>query len=401
VSRTTAASSYAGSYARVRAPRPTVFDASSPVPARYLARLLDAELNHGMPAQRRLGRVLSAAGRRRLPTRLMGQLVRVRRRRPRPDLDDLLGQVAAAWPDLAARTDRLPATAPLLGCALVERSAVDMVFVFGEGELPLLVLKRALGERSLAGLQRERAALVALAGHGLAPLHLGEVGGHWVQEALPGLPLRLSPVRPGNAPTLLRPAPFADLDRALEGIAALTARPGPPPETLVALLGRAAAHPLSPTAGRAVASAIVERERLGVTVLQHQDVSAQNWIVDGQQLSGLIDWETCSPTGTPGIDSVEAAVSVLEHGIALERWSDELVVEVFGPAWESSAYFEGTREATARAVQAAGLAAGLAEPFTVAYFAGRLGRKLAEPASQSLGAGALAAMLETVARSFS
>jgi hypothetical protein len=390
---------YAGSYARVGFPRPTTFDAAGPAPARYVVRLLESELNHGMPAMRTLGPVLSVVGRRGLPVGLLGTAIRARPRRLEPDLDRVVADVTGAWPQLREGSTRLPAEAPPLHAMLVRRSTVDMVFLFGEGEFPLLVLKRATDDRSVEGLRAEAHGLATLAGTGVAPLHLGEVDGCWVQEALPGLPLRLESIAPGNASGLLRPAAFDHLDRALLQVAAATARPGRPPDLLHRLMDAAIRHPLPDVSARAVRSAAEElRRAVDVTVLQHSDLSAQNWIVEGDRFSGLIDWETCAPAGTPGIDVLEAAVSVFEHSIALARWSDELVVELFEQAWTSSPYFEGARAATVRCIEAAGLPPVLLEPLVVSYFAGRVGRKVTAPGSKVLSLRALVDMLEVVAR---
>jgi hypothetical protein len=385
-------------YAHVSVPRSMSFD-PTPEVVDYLAGMIDAELNHGMPVLRRLGPVMAAAGRRGLPKRIVAAALRARPRHAKPELDDLLEAVGARWSELAERSDRLPRTAPDLRGVLVERTHVEMAFVFGDGPWPLVVAKKVAPGVPDDGLRRERDALEHVAGAEVAPRHLALLGDVWVQEALAGLPLRLVPVDRGNAGTLTRPSAFGDLDQALQRLARHTSRRAPLSQYDAQMLALARTCDLPDDVAATLATALDRVAATGVTVMQHADLLAQNWIVHEGRFSGLVDWETCLVDGLPGSDLLEGAVSAFEHGIAMRAWSDELLVDLFAQAWESSPYFAQTREALVGVVESSGLARSDAEPLLVAYFAHRLGRHLAHPGEGVVGAAALATMLVHVCRS--
>lgn len=387
-----------GRYAHLRIPRSMHYD-TAPQVVGYLAGMIEGELNHGMPVRRRMGRVMAAAGRRGVPTGLLGVALRLRPRHPKPELDTLLRAVEEGWPELTARSDRLPATPPALRGILVQRTSVDMAFVFGEGPWPLLVAKKVASGVPDDGLRRERQALERVSEVRVGPRHLGLLGDVWVQEALPGLPMTLTAVDERNAATLTRPAAFTELDEVLARVAAHTSERAPLSAYDGEMLERATRHPLP-----ADVAATVDRARRHVagtrtTVVQHGDLLAQNWIVHEGRFSGLVDWETCLLQGLPGSDLVEAAVSAFEHGIALRAWSEPLLVELFTQAWASSPYFAQTRASLVGAVEAAGLRSADAEPLLVAYFAHRLGRHLTRPDDVGVGSQALAGLLTQVCRS--
>jgi hypothetical protein len=274
-----------------------------------------------------------------------------------------------------------------------------MAFVFGDGPWPLVVAKKIAAGGSDEGLRRERDALEQVAGAGVAPRHLAVLGDVWVQEALAGLPLRLVPVDRANAGTLSRGREFGDLDLALQRLARHTSREAPLSSYDAEMLELARTYDLPGDVATTLATAVDRVSATGVTVMQHADLLAQNWIVHDGRFSGLVDWETCLVDGLPGSDLLEGAVSAFEHGIAMRAWSDELLVELFARAWTSSPYFAQTRESLVDVVEASGLARSDAEPLLVAYFAHRLGRHLAQPDEGVVGAAALAQLLVHVCRS--
>ncbi len=307
----------------------------------------------------------------------------------------MLDEVRTAWPELSSRSHGLPQTPPALSALQVTRSAAETVFVFGEGRFPLLVLKHPHDEDT--GVAREYEALrLAAAAPGVAPLPLGRLGPFYVQQGRPGLPLQVSPVRVGEAHDLPRAAAFVGLDRALERLAAATAAPATGSEAFLPELVAAQDYGLPPRVVAAVAEARRHLADLEVTVLQHEDMSAQNWLVDGDRFVGLVDWEMALPAGLPGQDAMQAAVSVFEHGVALARWSEEDVVASFRAAWGASPFFHGARRALRTTAAAAGVSAPVQDSLEVAYFARRLGRAVLRPGAQTLSAPEYAAMLTTV-----
>jgi hypothetical protein len=381
-------------YVNVAFPRNATLDATARQPAWFLAHLIGAAVNHGMPARRRGGPVLAWVGRRRPPSTALASTLRALPRREAPVVDAVLEQVRDGWPELAARAPGLGSVPAELTALQVTRSAAETFFVFGEGRFPLVVLKKPHADEE--GVLNEVRALEQAEASGAAPRYLGQIGAFHVQEGLPGLPLSVAPVWAHGLRGLTRPDAFDQLDRALEHLAATTAQQGARSADLLPALAVAADYGLPPRVKDAVRRAYDQLEGLDVAVLQHRDMSAQNWLVDGARFAGLVDWELARPVGVPGHDAVQAAVSLFEHGVALTRWSADAVVTRFRPAWRCSPFFQRARESLRSSAGAAGVAEELFPALEVGYFARRLGRALAKQERQSLEPAHLAAMLTTV-----
>ncbi len=299
------------SYAFVRRPRPAWVDISSPHPARLLLDLHSHALNHGMPASRRGGPLLAWAGRRGLPVVPAAAALRRLPAGPVPQLDLLLDDVARSWEELAACSTRLPATVPALSALAIQRASGRYVFVLADSRHPVLVLKPPPHEGQV---DPEDSALSALGPTGIAPRRLPSVAGLSVQEGLPGRPLWVvAPGRPGWSRGYT--APYDALGAALVRISEQTAGRGG--LDLDHYLGLVSGH-VGPSATATVVDAARRDLRsLGAVSLQHRDLSAQNWLVDGPSFVGIVDWETGDPGGVPGHDALQAAVALLEHGVAL------------------------------------------------------------------------------------
>ena len=346
-----------------------------------------------MPGMRRGGRLLAPAGRRGLPVRPLAGALRRRPSSPLPRLDALLDEVARSWPALAERSPRLPSAPPPLTALTVQRSAGWFVFVFAGGRYPVLLLKPGHpgGETD-----REERILDIVAPVGIAPRLLPSVAGRSVQEGLPGLPLWVhAPGDPGWSSTYV--SAFDALGAALVTVTEATAvRAGYPHDEHLAL---AEAHVESATTANLVRAARRDIQNLDAGSLQHWDMSAQNWLVDGDDLVGLIDWETGDPRGAIGHDALQTAVSLLENGVGLRPWSEDNVVREFARAWHDEPLFERARSWNRQCVIAATGSDRLVEPLVTAFFAERLGSCLAGDGPSTLTAPALAAMLDIVSGS--
>lgn len=379
-------------------PRPATLDVSRPEPAAYLARSVEHGLHHGLPARRRLGPLAAAVGRAGLPTAPLAAALRWLPARPDAALDRLLDDLVAAWPELAAASRALPPSAPDLTAVVVQRSAARTLFVLSPGGRLLVVVKRPGADRS--GVDAELAALAAARDADIAPRSLGAVGEAVVQEGLPGAPMRLPAVRPRTADRLDVGAAFHSLGQALARLARVTAGRRDLETQLLAPLDLALrAGVLSPAAERLLSAARRDLRGLDVGVLQHGDLSAQNWMVSGQDFAGLVDWETAVHAGVPGFDALHAGVSLLEHGVGLVRWSPARLEASFAAAWGNSSLFEHVRAAQALSSVAAGVPESMVEPLRLAFFGRRLGRRLRRPSAYVVGPTVAAAAVETVCRS--
>ncbi len=343
----------------------------SPRPSRLYAELTAQALRHGLPARR--GGLLAATARLGLPRALVAAVSRRFPRRRRPELDDLLDEIAAAWPGLAERSSRLPGEPPSLSALALHRAAGLTVFVLGGEECPLLVAKLA-GNRKL--LESERAALQRAEPVHIAPRYLGEVGGAYVQEGLRGKALAIPPID-----ALLWNARLSQLALSLARLAAVSVRAEPPD-------GR-----LEGSARRAVEAAWRDVQRLEVSVLQHGDTSAQNCLFEDERITGLVDWERARQRGVPGFDLWNAALALLEHSVGLRRWSQERVLVAFRDHW-LGAWGASARAAAADSATAAGVPESMLGPLEVVFFARRLGRRLARPDSYATTPATAARMLE-------
>lgn len=384
-----------GRYVEIGYPWKAVIDRRSREPARFYATLIGQAMSYHVPARRRLGSLRAAASRQGIvPESLIARSLAALPTHRRPELDSLLERTASAWPELAPVARDLPSEPPPLAALALQRSAALTVFVFGEHGRPLLVLKvPAPGDDRADG---EADALREAEPAGVSPRSLGRVGDARVQEALDGKPMRLEPLTPDRARRLRWSKRLAALAAGLARLGEATAKSKPAPE-LDAPIERAAGHARLTTRTRDLARAsLADLSGLRLSVLRHGDASAQNCLFVGQRLSGLVDWESANFTGAPGFDVWNSAIAYLDHGVGLVRWSDDVVVETFAAAWRDSEFFRGARGAARTAARAAGVPDSRLDSLEVAFFASRLGRRLAEPGRFPTGPAVMARMLELV-----
>lgn len=366
-------------------------DLASPWPARFCAAVIDQALRYGLPARRRGGTLLALLGRAGLPRRPLAEALRRFPKRRRPDVDRALADLGPEWPRLAAACERLPAETPELTALALERASATTVFVFADAPQPLLVLKIP-GARDR--LQNEADALERAAAVGVAPRFLGQVGEAFVQEALSGEPLRVEPLTPARSRGLAWSPGHEELAGALTRLASATTvreRPSEFDEPLDVALGSAR---LSAAASRAAAAAWSDVSKHDVAVLRHRDTSPQNCLFDGEQLTGLVDWEIAYPTGAPGFDVWNAAIAFIEHGVGLVRWSEERAREAFAGAWGESTFGRDARLAGRRAAAAAGVPDSMLDSLEVSFFARRLLGRVSHPDRFATGPVTAASMLE-------
>ena len=322
-------------------------------------------------------------------------VARFSRRERSVALDDLKDAVGGAWGVLAGASSTLAPEPPALSVLQMDLSSAKTTFFFGPGDAwPLVVAKepRVDGE----GRDHETAALERASPSKIAPLYLGQVGRARVQEGLPGFPPWIRGLRPETAARAPAGPAFAGLADALARLAAVSARHGEPYRELLAALDLAGTAELSWQERRLVAAARRDLARLDVTVLQHGDLSPQNYLVNDGSFTGLVDWETASLEGVPGHDVLHAAVSMLEHSVGVSYWTERTVVESFRRAWPSSPLFQDAHEAMTRSVAAAGLTETLVGPLITAFFARRLGRQVGGLKSYDFGRTAVTEMVRTV-----
>lgn len=383
MSRTTTA---AGSYRRLSFPWTAVFSADARAPARLLAELLQQTLRYGMPGTRRGGRLLALLARRPPPRSLIERTFAVLPRSPHMDVDRLLAEAADAWGRLLPGQDR----PERLTALALERSSALTVFVFAaEAGEPSLVMKAPRGG---GAAEREAAALEAAAPAAVAPRFLGRTSSAFVQSFCGGEPLRVEPITRDDAAGLRWDNRHQQVADALTRLAEVTANPASPPalEEPVAAAARAG---LPESVGRVLEEARAAAARWP-SVLQHGDMAPQNCLFDGHRFSGLVDWELSDERGTPGFDVLTAAISYLEHGLALGRWSQELVVDTFAAAWRGSQHMAAARAAAAHAASRAGVRGPDLPSVEVLFFARRLGRRLVRPDRYATTASTAARMLE-------
>jgi hypothetical protein len=110
----------------------------------------------------------------------------------------------------------------------------------------------------------------------------------------------------------------------------------------------------------------------------------------------LVDWELAQARGVPGFDILNFAVAYLEHSLGLKRWSEHAALESFKAAWDSSTFMKGARESARAAAAAIEVPDGHQDSLEVAFFARRLGRRLARPGGYGTGPETAAKMLEHV-----
>jgi hypothetical protein len=381
-------------YAETTFPFTAAIDTAVPQPARFLAGMITQQLRYGHPSRRTGGPVWALLGRRGLPTGLVATTLRRARSAARPDLDDIVEAVAKDWSRLSLASRLLPPAAPDLHALAVRRSAAMTVFLFGPDPRPLIVVKVP---RSAKGtVAHETRALEQAASSGVTPRPLGRFGDGWAQEGRPGAPPPLVPIRPRTAAALSWPSAFDRLTDGLCALAETTGRAGTPfePESPVE---RALSWPdLDDRTRTMVSAAIRDTQRIDRTVLRHGDLSGQNWLMDGDRLGGIIDWETAVTAGAPGFDAWHAPLSWFEQGVGLAHWSPGYVASSFKRAWEGSEFFVGARAAGRRAADSAGVPATLHDALEVVYYARRLAHRLGDPGSYTLTPATAAAMLQVV-----
>ena len=377
-------------YAHVRYPWSAAVGLGSPGPAEFYAALVINGLRSGRRTRHRAGALWRFTARHPPPAGLLASSARRLSRRERPDIDEMLDRVEQRWPDLAARSERLPDEAPPLDALALQRSAGLTVFVFGEGTAPLLVLKLTTGADDR--LAAEAAALAEAGPAGVAPRDLGRVGGAYAQEALAGQPLALEPIRPVDAVVLGWSAPHEQLAAALARLAEATAKRAFPEELREPVERALADRPMSEWAWRKLSAAWAELEALEASVLRHHDISAENCLFDGGELVGIIDWEHAESRGAPGFDVLNTALAYVEFGVGLHGWSQEGVVAALDRAWTESPFWADARAAARATAAAAGVPASLHDALEVVFFGSRVGDRLLAPAD------AYATGLETVTK---
>lgn len=381
-------------YVKLPGSRRVSFSAGAEQPARYYAESLASVLNHGMPARRRGGPVLAALGRRELPTGVVARALRARRPEPDAGLDAVLRLLRAEWQRIAPRSPHVPDQAPArMSLLQVERSAAQTVFVFAEDPFPLLVMKHP--HENHLGARREATALETAEPARVSPRYLGTIGDFHVQEGLRGLPLRVTPVRPATAASLPWTPDFDQLTEALQRLGRTTAHPGRP-AGLIESIERAAAQAGSPQVTRRVKETASRLADLDVRVLQHADMSAQNWLVHESAFIGLVDWELAVVGGVPGFDMMQAAMSLFEHGIGLTKWSDDIAVRSFRASWTSSPFFRRARRSLRLVAEESGVGADMAQALEIGYFARRAGGTTRQRRRHQISSEAMGQMLETV-----
>ena len=334
-----------------------MLDPSTPWPARFLARLLDDARRYGMPATRRpapLWRALAATPS--VTPVLAAAMRNAPKRVSHDDLDSLHASVVDAWTALAQRASRLPQEPPTMSILALRRSASTTVFMFADSATPLLVVKVPSGDDDRVA--QEADALTSAQPTGIAPHYLGRVGKGYAQEGLPGRPYRLRPIDASNATSIPWEPHHITVAGALKDLATATATTEKPFEMTDGLVDAAAGSALIGERTRtSLRNAIAEIEAAPRSVLQHRDVNAQNSLFDGNVLSGIVDWEFARRNGMPGFDTLNVALSDMEHGIALKRWSPPLVAKIFAAAWSRSPLWEAARASSRDACVAAGLKA--------------------------------------------
>lgn len=363
-------------YVNVRYPWRAAVGVGAPGPAAFYAMLVGNGLRSGRRTRHRLGLVWRFAARHPPPAGLLTAPLKGLPRRPRPDIDELLGQVEAHWPELAARSERLPAEPPPLEGLALQRSAGLTLFVFGPDPAPLLVLKQTTGVYDRLAV--EAAALREAEGAGVAPRDLGRVGSAYAQEALTGEPLPLEPLVPAVAAADLRWSPrHEELGSALVRLAETTAKPDFP-EELRQPVERALEHArMSEWARQALAEAWGEVQGLEAAVLRHHDISAENCLFAGSRLVGIVDWEHAESRGAPGFDVLNAALTYMEFSVGLAGWSQEGAVEALERSWERSEFWSRARAHARAAGAAAGVPEAAFEALEIVFFGSRVGDRVA------------------------
>jgi hypothetical protein len=325
-----------------------------------------------------------------LPTQALAKALKVAPRRSDPALDSFRAELEASWEQLDGAM-----TLPRFdGMLVLERAAARTIFMFAGGVHPVVVCK--IPRNAPDTIEREASALVKAGSFGLAPRFLGVAAGSWVQEGIAGAPLEVQPIEPDDIVPLPWPEGLAQTSRALERLAAGTSASAGLDENVRRLLEGAASSELVSRATRhRVEKTIDDLEEMNTGVLKHSDTSPQNCLFHEGSFRSFIDWEMAEMNGMPAADVLNGAVSYLEHGIGLARWSEDAIVESFRSGWSSSPFFEAARAAARDAASAAGVG-GVIGSLEVAFFARRLGRRLVSPDRFPTGPRTAARILDIV-----
>lgn len=380
----------------MRYPWRAFIDTRSPHPARYYAGLVGQAMRYGLPASRRPPRLWTLAARRGVPEPALARCLRALPGRGREDLESLVAGVGGAWPDLEAKSRRLPGPPGRLSTLVLARRAARTVFVFGDAPWPLLVLKDPPAGDSRA--EHEAFALDEVGSLGAGPRYLGRLGHVFVQEGLPGRAMRVEELAVGRAAELEWPDPLRQLSECLTALASATRKAERPQDWRPAVELALGDPDLAPDARKALAAAAKDVGRLGSSVLCHRDASPQNCIFLNRRLEGLVDWETALSRGLPGLDSWVAAISYLDHCLGLVAWDERTVVEGFRLAWSHSRFYRDARQAIREAAVAGGAAESTVDALQVVFCGIRHGHRLSRPADWPTTPSVTARVLELVAR---
>lgn len=381
-------------YVQITYPWHATIDMSSPEPALFLGQLFQQTLRFGNPGFRRFGALRSAIARADLPPAwFVSWLVR-KGSATDSELGALEIDVREAWPSLRQSSRALPELPRRLSLLELRRAAARTVFVFGDQARPLVVLKiPGDAER----VDREAAALRAVAAAAIAPRFLGQISEARVQEGLSGRPLRVEGVAANAAAGAGPSEAHVSLAAALERLASTTATPGQPEELnregIEQALDRSSLTTRTRDLARAAARSI---DRVEIAVVKHGDTSAQNCLFEDDRLVGLVDWETARLRGAPGFDAWNASLALFEHGLGLRKSTEESIRTAFRSAWGHSPYFHFWRAAARDNARAGGVAEDLLDPLEICFFARRLEHRLERPTGFATGAETAAHMLETV-----
>ncbi len=370
-------------------PRGTLVEMGAPQPQDYLVALVDHLQRCSLPAAARFGALRAAVVRRGVVATAVRGAMRFRTVVQRSDFDGLREGLLEQWSELAGASQRLPPVAPQLRLLCLRRSFGWLVFVFGAGPHPLLVCK--LPEDDDRRVQAEVERLGAVKDFAHAPRHLARVGSAYVQDAMPGQPLRLAPLR-------WQEASQAGWSTELEGAS-----------TILACLGRLTSEVgLRLPATQEVPDGLIRTDLLdrlrgsqgrllerGVCVVRHKDVGPQNVLATGGRVTGIVDWEM-SQRGLPGADVLQLLVSVFEQRLGLVDWDDRRVATAFAGAWGTAPLFVHGREQVRAAVESAGLASVLARDVEAAFFFERLVERCQQPEAFLVSPWLAAQMLDAV-----
>ena len=366
-----------GEYAAVRYPWRAAIELRGSAPAAFYAALIGQALRYGLPASRRFGPAWAFAGRRGAPEGLLARAVRRFPRTPRPDLDEVRESLLEAWPRLRERARELPPRPDTISLLALERSAALTVFAFSGAARPLLVAKvPAPGD---ARAELEARALEEAEPAGIVPRYLARVGEAHVQEGLPGAPLRVEPLTPETAAALRWSPAHENLAAGLASLARATAKPQVSEELRAPVESALASGLLEHGDERRLAAAWSDVESAAVSVLRHHDTSAQNCLFDDVRLVGVVDWEMAESNGAAGFDVWNAALSYMEYGIGLVRWSQERVVSAFAASWRRSAFWDDARRAARASAVAGGFPEHRLDSLEAVFFGSRIGDRLLRP----------------------